>query len=618
MSNFNLNRSVIEYYHDLSSRKGVKRSQARIDTGVDHETLAHIFEEKHSLIKVTEPFLYDLYQRVENTGYLLELLDENGVILFMIGDKKILDAVALQGMGVGACMDIESVGTNAISVAMGEDGPCQLKGADHYLDIFNQFTCSCAPIRDRLGQTVGFINLNGYSENVHKHTLGLVVAASNAIHNHLLYEYTLNEMKFANRITHSVMETVNFGVLTIDKFGKIVFINTFAQKVLNDYLAVGRNIYDYFEGSALKQSILKGSEVNEKQYTLKASHVEVILESHLIVKGDGNFNGFVMIIKKINAFMDIAARYTDIKAKAHFRDLIAEDTAMKNVVHHAKKVASSPSTIMILGEPGVGKSVLAEAIHNYGSRRHLPYAVVNCCNKTEDAVLHQLFGSADRHGKGQFKGKLNVSVSGTLLLANVDYLTGKVQEMLLRYIRSHKANKESIMPRIISTASNRIEDLVSRGMFNVELYYELSVIELEIPPLRTRYHDVKALTDHFLSVKSKQLGKAKVVPEVDVLNQLYTYDYMGNVSELEHLVERIVTLNGKLELDLNLKENQLVEKEIINFNVDTYTLKELELIAIKNCLKNNDYNYKRTAQKLGISRATLYNKLKKMNQVSKN
>ncbi len=618
MTDFNLNRDVIEYYHSVSKKNGVKRSQNRVGEIVDTQSLARIFERKSDLIQVTEPFLYDLYQRVENTGYLLELVDENGVILFMIGDQQIIDTVNKQGMLVGACMDIGSVGTNAISVAMGENTPCQLRGSDHYLNIFNQFTCSCAPILDRLGKTIGYINLNGYSENVHKHTLGLVVAAANAIHNHLLYEFTLNEMKMANRITHSVMETVNFGILTIDKRGKIIFINTFAEKMINDYMAVGRKVYDYFLEHDLRISILKGEEIKDRQYTLKASRTEMIIESHLIVNGDGNFDGYLMILKKINEIMDIAGRYTDLKAKMQFSMLIAEDPMMKNVVYQAKNISSSPASVMILGEHGVGKTALAEAIHNYGNRKHLPFAVVNCCNKTEEAILYQLFGRSEHEIKDGFKGKLNASVNGTVLLNDVDYLTGKVQEMLLYYIRSNKANPDRAYSRIIATSTRNINELMHQGLFSVEFYYELSVIELEIPPLRTRYKDVKALVHHFLDLKSRQLGKPLTAPEQDVLNQLYTYSYRGNINELEHLVERIVTLGGRLELDLNLKENQLVEKEIVNFNVDHYTLKELEMIAIKNSLKNNGYNYHRTAQKLGISRATLYNKLKKMNDVSKN
>lgn len=608
--------SKITRYHQLSKNAGLSPNDKVIKYHVSPEKLTAIFQTKNPLIKITEPFLYELYHSVKNTGFFLELLDENGVILYMIGDNYIVDIVKQSNMKVGARMDIESAGTNAISISMLENSPCQLKGNDHFLTIFNQFTCSCAPIHDETGTIVGFINLNGYNHNAHRHTLGLVVAAVNAVSNQLLYENTLRQIDYANRVTNSVIESIGFGILTINNLGKIIFINSFAEKLIHDFNSAGNYIFDYFLGDDLKRQILSSNELKNDHFILKSSMEEVILESHSIIKNDGRVNGFVMVLKPINSILDFASKYTDLKPKSSLKDFICKDTKMTNIIRYARKIANSPSTVHIHGEPGVGKTMIAEGIHNASTRANMPFATVNCALKNQADLLYDLFGNNEFSLKKQhrYTGKLNASLSGTILIKEIDHMPLNIQNKLLDYIRSKKSEGDGLYSRIISTSNRDLAEEVKKSHFNIELYYELSVIPMSIPPLRSRPSDIKALIQHYLIEKSNQLNRPIMKLDHDVLAVLYRYDYKGNVNELKNIIERIVNLNGKLEFDLNLKENQHTEKDRINFNIDHLSLQEIEEIAIKNCLKNNNYNYMVSAKQLGISRGTLYNKLKKINQ----
>ncbi|WP_461205617.1 sigma-54-dependent Fis family transcriptional regulator [Clostridium sp. DL1XJH146] len=608
--------NVIDYYNKKSEKAGLKREDTNIKCSVSQNEIVEIFARKNYLIKVAEPFLYELYHFVENTGFFLELLDENGVILHMVGDDAIVEMAESYGMKTGADMSIESAGTNAISVCLGEDLPCQLEGSDHFLFIFNKFTCSCASIHDQNEKIIGFVNLNGYSENVHKHTLGLVVAAVNSIKNHLLYESSLQKIDIANRVTNSVIESINLGIVTTDKRGKIVFINSFATKFLKDSMAIGYYIYDYFVGNQFKQNIIDSKELENEHFLLKSSNMEMVIDSHYIINIDGSSNGYVMIIKTVDDIIHIANKYSNLQANYYFKDMVCEDSIMRNIIRYSKKIANSPSAILITGENGVGKTMLAEAIHNESNKSKMPFVEVNCEIKTEEELLYDLFGNNKNidERKSKYLGKLNSFFSGTILIEGVNYMSLAVQKKLLNYIKSTKSNNSIIKTRIISTTSIDLKREVEIGNFNIELFYELSVIPINIPPLRERQADVKALIAYYLKVISNRHKKKLVQPKQEVLDVLYSYNYGGNITELEKIVERIVSLNGELEFDLTLKENQYTEKEIINFKIEQLTIDKIEEIAIKNCLKNNNYNYKLSAKKLGISRTTLYNKLKKINK----
>ena len=610
-----INSNLVQAYHQRSEKAGLSPQNQVLHHHVTQEDLAIIFQEKKNLMQVTEPFLYDLYHSVENTGFFLELLDEKGVILYMIGDDTILSRVKATGMGVGAKMDLYSVGTNAIAISMGENAPCQLQGQDHFLSIFNQFTCSCAPIHNQSGETLGYINLNGYNDYANRHTLGLVVAATKAVMNQLLYENTLNEIDYAHRVTNSVIESIQFGILTIDHQGKIIFINSFARRLINDFTVTGNTIYDYFLGDDLKRQILAAKEIDNAHYILKSSMEELIIESHYIIRNDGSTNGFVIVLKTIDSILDIASKYTDFKAKATFQDFISADMNMINVLRYAQKMSDSPSSVYLYGEKGVGKTMIAESIHNASDRSHMPFATVNCALQSQEELIYDLFGNRDLAYNTQkgYTGKLNASLRGTILIREIEHMPFKVQNSLLDYIRNKKSKGDGFYSRIISTSSLDLEDAVKKGRFNIELFYELSIIPIMVPPLRDRPADIKSLIHHFLGEKIFQLHKPPLQLEQSVLNTLYQYDYKGNVNELKNIMERLVNLNGKLEFDLNLKENQHTHKDSINFKIDRLSLQEIEEIAIKNCLKNNDYNYAVSAKKLGISRGTLYNKLKKIN-----
>lgn len=614
-TSIDINSNLIQAYHQRSEHAGLSPQDQVLDHHVTQEDLTHIFQQKKNLMQVTEPFLYDLYHSVENTGFFLELLDEKGVILYMIGDDAILNRVKDSGMQVGAKMDLYSVGTNAIAISMGEGGPCQLKGQDHFLKIFNRFTCSCAPIHNQAGQTLGYINLNGYSDYANRHTLGLVVAAANAVMNQLLYEDTLREIDYANRVTNSVIEAIKFGILTIDHQGKIIFINSFAKRLINDFTVTGNTIYDYFLGDDLKRQILASKELDNDHYILKSSMEELILESHYIIRNDGSTKGFVIVLKTIDSILDIASKYTDLKAKSSFHDFISTDMNMINRLRYAKKMSDSPSSVYLYGEKGVGKTMIAESIHNASTRKNMPFATVNCALQSQEDLVYDLFGHGDLGQESQkgYTGKLNASLRGTLLIKEIEHMPLKVQNNLLDYIRNKKSEGDGFYPRIISTSCLDLEAAVKKGHFNIELFYELSVIPIMIPPLRDRPGDIKALIHHTLTEKTLHLHKAPLQLDQDVLSTLYHYDYKGNVNELKNIIERLVNLNGKLEFDLTLKENQHTDKDSINFKIDRLSLQEIEEIAIKNCLKNNDYNYAVSAKKLGISRGTLYNKLKKIN-----
>ena len=224
-----------------------------------------------------------------------------------------------------------------------------------------------------------------------------------------------------------------------------------------------------------------------------------------------------------------------------YQTLIGKSQQIQELFKLIPKVASADSNIMIYGEEGTGKSLLAKTIHLRSSRKHQPYVSLNCFGLTADAIESELFGSESR------QGKLQLANQGTLFIANVDTVSLDGQAKLLAILEERKlvALSETepieIDLRIISTTRENLKEKTKRGEFLEDLYYQLNVIPLFLPPLRERKGDIPMLINHFLDIFSPQQA---IRIKHDAVNVLTEYPWPGNVSELENIIERLVAVNN--------------------------------------------------------------------------
>lgn len=303
--------------------------------------------------------------------------------------------------------------------------------------------------------------------------------------------------------------------------------------------------------------------------------------------------------------------------------------AMSSLIRTVDKVSNSTAAILVLGESGTGKELMAHAIHERSPRRNKPFVAINCGALQEALLESELFG----HEKGSFTGAYNRKIGltemangGTLFLDEIGELTPGIQAKLLRFLQEGElyrvGGKEAIRVdvRIISATNRDIEKEVSQGRFREDLYYRINTIALQMPALRARREDIPVLVNHFLSHGSQSyLGRARQVHE-EAMKMLCSYDWPGNIRELQNICERLQILcDGHMIMPNDLPEQITMpqQKQIMGTYDAKMTLAEVERIYIIKALAHFQGNKTQAANALGITIKTLYNKLHEYGEFDK-
>jgi DNA-binding NtrC family response regulator len=305
-------------------------------------------------------------------------------------------------------------------------------------------------------------------------------------------------------------------------------------------------------------------------------------------------------------------------------ELVGQSEVIEMTKARIKKVKDLATSVLITGESGTGKGVIAKMIHYTSNRRDLPFIHLNCAVLPENLIESELFG----HEKGAFtgaletkKGKFELADKGTIFLDEISTLTPNLQAKLLTVLQEKKMERIggtktiSIGSRIIAATNENIEELVKRREFREDLFYRLNVVTIEVPPLRYRNQDIEPLTLHFLTKLNMKLNKNICNISDEVWDILKKYDWPGNVRELENTIESAIALASdttlyKEDLPLRISNKVKIEK-LENTNSEFNLLEIHEVEAIKNALKEFNGHREKTAKSLGVSRRTLQYKLKK-------
>ena len=339
-------------------------------------------------------------------------------------------------------------------------------------------------------------------------------------------------------------------------------------------------------------------------------------------------------IKKIIDYQTLKNDYAALKNQCDDHSLlniIGKSNMMQGVFDLIERVSKIDSNILITGESGTGKGLVANIIHLKSKRAKNPFIKVSCAALPETLLESELFG----HEKGSFTGaikrrygRFEMAKDGTIFLDEIGEIPMSIQVKLLRAIQESEfervGGEETIKVdvRIISAARKNLEKAIEDGEFREDLYYRLKVIPIHIPPLRERKEDIPLLVDYFIKRFNKKLGKlVEITPEA--LKCLMDYDFPGNVRELENIIERSVALSAGDTINA-YDIVMAVEKDgfISLRNEDIPSLKEVisktEMTHLMKVLEKTNWNRIKAAKILGISRKNLWEKLKAYNIVSKN
>jgi len=310
---------------------------------------------------------------------------------------------------------------------------------------------------------------------------------------------------------------------------------------------------------------------------------------------------------------------SDDLGKKHI-SLIGESPEIMNVLKAVKKVAPTDANVLILGENGTGKELIAREIHRQSDRVDKVFISVDLSSLSESLFESELFG----HQKGAFTdakdnrvGRFETASGGTLFLDEIGNLPISLQSKLLTVLQNRTitpVGSNKIIPidvRLITATNKSLVEMIKDNLFREDLLFRIKTVQIESPPLRKRGNDILLLAEHFLKIYGKKYDKSNIKIGSDSIEKLMQYEWPGNVRELQHMMENCVIMaENNIVKPENLQFSTSIETSIPKFN-SAIKLSEMEELTINEALKRNKGNINRTAKELGITRKTLYNKIEK-------
>lgn len=491
----------------------------------------------------------------------------------------------------------------------------------------------CTPIKFE-EKTVGVIGLLSFNEEQQKLIIGnkdsllvFINKMAELISGKILETKIMRQQSLITCQLRTVMNFLKEGILAVDSNGIISHVNNRAEKLLGikSIDTVNQSIKEVISNQEILQDLLSMQCYSSRKFTLWRGLKNIqLLYSIIPIINNGSFEGAVITLNEMEEVSRLIYEISDQQRSTSFNDIIGESKLIRRVKNDAFKVAKSESTVLIRGESGTGKELFARAIHQNSKRAKGPFIALNCAAIPENLLESELFGYDEGAFTGAKKGgklgKFDLANNGTIFLDEIGDMSLYLQAKLLRVLQEKKIERVGgtvevlVNVRIIAATNRNLEQMIAEGSFREDLYYRLNVIPLHIPALRDRNEDIPIIANHFLNYYNSLLNKNLHMISVEAMNLLKSYGWPGNIRELSNVIEYAVNMENDRVLSVDslpvrLRENQNIQKE----GMPTLVLKDLEKAAILQALNaaGSGIGSKDTAaQMLGISRASLYRKLK--------
>jgi len=426
-----------------------------------------------------------------------------------------------------------------------------------------------------------------------------------------------------------ILDSIADGVFTVDENWRITSFNRAAEQItgVRREDSIGQRCKDVLKadvcekGCILRKTIQSGkSIVNRIVHIVDAEgrRLPISISTALLKDEQGR------IIGAVETFRDISVEEKLRKAIAErysFEDIISKNHRMHQLFDILPDVAGSASAVLLEGESGTGKELFARAIHHLSPRKKQPFIAVNCGALPDTLLESELFGykaGAFTDAKKDKPGRFRLAERGTLFLDEIGDISPALQVRLLRVLQEKTyeplGSVETVPSdvRIIAATNRRLQELVKEGKFREDLYYRIHVIRMELPPLRDRMEDIPLLADHFIHHFNLLQKKEITGLSGEALACLVSYDYPGNVRELQNIIEHafILCKSGLIEPH-HLPENICLPRSMESSGSnETMNMKDLEAVFITNMLRRQQWNRIKTAKALGIHKSTLFRKIK--------
>lgn len=429
-----------------------------------------------------------------------------------------------------------------------------------------------------------------------------------------------------------ILESISDGVFTVDHNWRIMSFNRAAEKITGTPReeAIGRYCWEVFRSNmcegdcALKRTMKENkSFVSSSTYIINSKHerVPIGVSTSTLQNDKGEVLGGVETFRDHSLVEELRRK---IKSSYVFGDMVSRSPAMQKIFNILPQVAESDSTVLIEGETGTGKELMASALHSHSGRRDEPFVAINCGALPDSLLESELFGykagaftGADRDKPGLFQA----AGTGTIFLDEIGDTSSAFQVRLLRVLEERAfqplggVEKYSTDVRIIAATNLDLEEEVEKGRFRRDLFYRINTLRFKLPSLRERKEDLPLLVDHFIDKLNRLKGRSITRLSHGAMALLLAHDFPGNIRELENIIEHGFVLCeegeiGKNHLPASLQELEDKSAELVK-NLHSHNVQQAEADLIMDTLQRNNYNRLATARELGMHKSTLFRKLKK-------
>jgi PAS domain S-box-containing protein len=427
--------------------------------------------------------------------------------------------------------------------------------------------------------------------------------------------------------TDAILESISDGVFTVDKEWRVSSFNRAAEQItgIPRSDAIGRRCSDVFRASmcetecALRHTMDTGSAVvNRTTFIIDADgkRIPISVSTALLRDEHGTVVGGAETFRDLSLIEELRQ---EIRGRFQVGDIFSRSASMRRVLQVLPRIAESESTILVQGETGTGKELVARAIHGLSARCDGPFVAVSCGALPDTLLESELFGykagaftGASRDKPGRFA----LARGGTLFLDEIGEVSPALQVRLLRVLQERRfeplggTRTEETNARVIAATNRNLAALVKSGEFRQDLYYRINVMKVDLPPLRQRREDIPLLVQHFIAVFNAVQNKNIVGVSPDVLGVLTAHDYPGNVRELQNVIEHAFVLISDGQIELEHLPGDLVPVFVRHAGGRKMleTVKASEAQAIREAIGRNGGNRLAAARELGMHKSTLFRK----------
>ncbi len=428
-----------------------------------------------------------------------------------------------------------------------------------------------------------------------------------------------------------ILESISDGVFTVDLDWRVTSFNRAAEEITGvpRVEAIGRRCSEVFRSSMcgadcpLQQTLKTGKPIICKSgYIIDAdgNRIPVSVSTAVLRDVEGRVIGGAETFRDLS---EVEALRRELEGKFRIGDLVSRSPLMQKVLEVLPAIAASPSTVLVLGETGTGKELIARTIHDLSPRREGPFIAVNCGALPDTLLESELFG----HKAGAFTGatkdkpgRFALAGGGTLFLDEIGEVSPALQVRLLRVLQERTyeplgaTRSETTDARIIVATNKDLAEQTRKGAFREDLYYRVNVVRVELPPLRRRKEDIPLLVEYFIQRFNRLQRKSIEGITAQALSLLMAHQWPGNVRELENMIERsfIMCREGFIDIG-HLPEELTAHGGSITADSDVRSAHDLlDAQAIRSALERNGYNRLAAARELGIHKTTLYRRMKKL------